>query len=127
MSVAAISMIEIINANKLCEGTWRERGEHGKTGYACEVLSRLPPPQGRFYTGAYGGRGPCKHVPGPYCGPPELTEFFFFTRFSFSCSLHEMRKGHCSLFFTVNKKVRETYQGIERAEELEEGEPEPFV
>ena len=27
----------------------------------------------------------------------------------------------------VNKKVGETYQGIERAEELEGGEPYPFV
>ena len=27
----------------------------------------------------------------------------------------------------VNKKVTETYQGIEKAEGLEEGEPEPFV
>ena len=29
-----------------------------------------------------------------------------------------------AFFAPVNKKVRETSQGIERAEELEEGEPE---
>ena len=33
-----------------------------------------------------------------------------------------------AFFFTpVNKKVREKSQGIEKAEELEEGEPELFV
>ena len=40
-----------------------------------------------------------------------------------------MKRGMdiAAFFAPVNKKVRETYQGIERAEEPEEGEPEPFV
>ena len=40
-----------------------------------------------------------------------------------------MKRGRdiAAFFAPVNTKVRETYQGIERAEELEEGEPEPFV
>ena len=32
-----------------------------------------------------------------------------------------------AFFAPVNKKVREKYQGIERAKELEEGEPEELV
>ena len=40
-----------------------------------------------------------------------------------------MKRGReiAAFFDPVNKNVIETCQGIERAEELEEGEPEPFV
>ena len=40
-----------------------------------------------------------------------------------------MKRGRdiAAFFAPLNKKVRETYQGIARAEELEEGETELFV
>ena len=40
-----------------------------------------------------------------------------------------MKRGRdiAAFFAPVNKQVRKTSQDIERAEELEEGKPEPFV
>ena len=46
---------------------------------------------------------------------------------STSRSYHEMRRDIAAFIAPVTKKVRETCQGIERAEEQEEGEPEELV
>ena len=53
MTVAAISMIEIITLISFVRGRG-ERGEHVKTGSASEVLSRLPPPLPPELPGSWG-------------------------------------------------------------------------
>ena len=78
--------------------------------------------QGRFYTGAH--RGPVK-----MSLPPPVAPLSWLKKQVFLLLVVIMNRGRdISAFFApLNKKVRKTYQVIERAEELEEGEPEPFT